>query len=209
MKQIRKFFLAAALAACAQPLIAAPMPFQGATSGSFSDPTTATYLGFVGGVFGPDNTLSGSAILANLGTFTVSLPLSNPAITATGSFNLDVTFTLPSGANAVNPISAAVSGTINKNNANNVIINFGLGQVINYTALAGSGSFLFTLNDVIFPNTSQSGAQQTLTGSIRDAVFNPASTSGPAAAAVPEPGTLALLGLGLAGIGYKRRKRAA
>jgi hypothetical protein len=206
---VGKLAVSAILLAFALPSSAVEMSYQGSTSGSFSDASTADYLHFTGVAFGPESTSSGTAWLADLGTFTITLPSANPGMTATGSFDLNVTFTMPSGANPANPIVATVAGTINKNNANSVVFDFGSGQTVNFSGSDGNGSFFFTVNDVSFPNASGPGAQQTLTGWISNALFNPTGGVGTEATQVPEPGSLALLGLGLTGLALSRKREAS
>ena len=209
MKTVYRLVLPVILTTCALRMTADEMPFQGSTSGSFTDSTTATVVGFVGANFGPSVTSGGNATLSNLGTFSILdlSVLANTIGTNLGNFDLTVIFTIPDGANPSNPIVADVTGTINNNNANNLTIDFGPGQTVNFTGTDGSGSFLLTINDVAFANGSNTQSSLLLTGSISEAVFTPGTNP---TSTVPEPSSISLLSTVALTAGftlYRRRRR--
>lgn len=144
--------------------------------------TNTTFLG-IGALSGANN----------LGTFFLSTA---PGQLVGGLFNLNITFTSPTGINGGQgaTYTATVQGSVSPNaNQGGVNINFDNAPVV-FTFNDGTnlGSFSLTLVDLFV----ESGQAANLT----------AGTTGQQTA-IPEPATLLLLGTGLTGIAAKLRKR--
>jgi hypothetical protein len=150
-----------------------------------------TVLGFAGIGSAP-----GIPNFNNLGSFTLATSPGSPTAYTGQSFQLTITFTLPtviSGGPTL--VTAALIGTV-FDEAGGVRVNFSNApQTIYFTNAIASGSFNITVNDVsITP-----GGTVAATGYVSGA------QQGPTINSVPEPVTVFLLGIGMIGVGFAGR----
>ena len=194
MKKRMMVALAAATVMFAAPA-AAQVNFIGTSAGcfgAFCAPTIGASvnggLTFTGSSFNQttDNTgflaLGGSS--DGLGTFT----LSGLSDTYTGDiFRLLVSFTAPTSTPSNTTFETLLQGTVTGVNSGGVFVNFDNAV---RTFASSAGPFTFALNDV---SISSNSATQIVSGQIQ--------------AAVPEPGTWAMMLIGFGGMGVALRRR--
>lgn len=169
---------------------------SGMTTGAWTAPgiTFAGSNGFTGTTALGIGSLSG---LNSLGTFFLN---TGPLSTTGGLFQLDITFTSPTGITGGQGATylATILGTISPNiDQGGVNIHFANPtQTFSFSNGTNTGTFSLTVADLFV----QSGRTANLTAGI----------TGEQTPAVPEPATLLLLGSGITGIAVKlrRRKRA-
>lgn len=194
MKKRMMAALAAATVMFAAPA-AAQVTFTGTSAGCFGA-ACAPILGasvnggltYTGSSFNQttDNTgflaLGGSS--DGLGTFT----LSGLSDTYTGDiFRLLVSFTAPTSTPSNTTFETLLQGTVTGVNSGGVFVNFDNAV---RTFASSAGPFTFALNDV---SISSNSATQIVSGQIQ--------------AAVPEPGTWAMMLIGFGGMGVALRRR--
>ena len=164
----------------------------GSTTGTV---TGVPQLTFAGNIFTGTTSLGvGSLSGANsLGTFFLSTA---PAQLVTGTFTLDITFTVPSGIAGGQgaTYTATIDGSVSPNiDQGGVDVTFVTPpQTFTFNDGVNTGSFTLTVADLFV----QSGKSALLTAGIR-------GSQSP----IPEPATLFLLGTGLSGLAAAARKR--
>lgn len=187
--------IAAVMAFVAAPA-AAQVTFTGTSAGCFGAACAPTVgasvnggLTFTGSSFNQTTDNTGFLALGGtsdgLGTFT----LTGAPDTYTGDiFRLLVTFTAPTGASPGNSMfETLLQGTVTGMNAGGVFVNF---DNATRTFASSAGPFTFALNDV---SISSNSSTQIVSGQIQ--------------AAVPEPGTWAMMLIGFGGMGVALRRR--
>jgi hypothetical protein len=152
-------------------------------------------------------TTDGSATIANLGQFSLTPPSSGNDNYDNGSFNLVLTFTLPTGlTNGDTTWDAVLSGKIVHNGNDSVDLSFNQwSDTFTYTNEDGSGQFTLTLGgwdsngvpQVVNGHYVYDLCQAQMAGQITNASFT----------SVPEPSAVLLFGTMLLGVtGLLRRK---
>lgn len=206
--KFRSFLFAAAITIlCSASLPADEMPFALTTSGTFNGLPARAELDFLPGS-ASGTTTGGESGPLTLGHFTLELPSSNPAIPYSGTFNLQVTFSVPAAilGGQSESFSSSIAGTVNRNNGW-VSVDFGAARLFSFSNSQGSGAFSFAVQDIDRFDAGPNGqpASRALIGSISGASFTPAG-SADAAAAVPEPSAVLLLISGVFGIFVSRKR---
>ena len=194
MKKRMMAALAAATVMFAAPA-AAQVTFTGTSAGCFGA-ACAPILGasvnggltYTGSSFNQTTDNTGFLALGGtsdgLGTFT----LTGLTDTYTGDiFRLLVSFTAPTSTPSNTTFETLLQGTVTGMNAGGVFVNFDNAV---RTFASSAGPFTFALNDV---SISSNSATQIVSGQIQ--------------AAVPEPGTWAMMLIGFGGMGVALRRR--
>lgn len=166
-------------------------------TGSTTGGTSVPFLGFTGNQFTGTTALGIGSLsgVNNLGQ--LSLATAPAAELIGGIFQLNITFTAPTGiaggqgADYVATVLGSVSPNVDQGGVN---INFqNPTQTFTFNDGVNTGSFSLTVADLFV----QTGRSANLT----------AGFTGQQAPAVPEPATLLLLGTGIAGVAAKLRSR--